>query len=97
MKALIRNPGETVLENHNIPCIDWNTGAPLTNSGWSGGPYILVNDYVPTADEDFAEEPVEFELSARGSGVEHFNEETVTIDGKQYTRAELLEILNQTH
>ena len=47
MKALIRNPGETVLEYYGIPCIDWNTGAPLTNPEWSGGPYILVNDYVP--------------------------------------------------
>ena len=42
-------------------------------------------------------DPVEFELSARGSGEEHFNEETVVIDGKEYTRAELLAILNQTH
>ena len=92
MKALIRNEGETVLESYNIPCIDWNTGAPLTNPDWSGGPYTLVNDYVATADE-----VVEFELSARGSGEEHFNEETVVIDGKEYTRAELLAILNQTH
>ena len=73
-----------------IPCIDWNTGAPLTNPGWSGGPYILVNDYVPeTPDEDFAEivtEPAPAE-----------SEETVTIDGKEYTREELLALLNQTH
>lgn len=46
MKALIRHIGETVLENMDIPCIDWNTGAPLTNPDWFGGPYILVNDYV---------------------------------------------------
>jgi len=86
MKALIRNPGETVTENMNIPCINWNTGAPLTNPGWSGGPYTLVNDYVQTADEDFAEAPEPVE-----------SEETVTIDGKEYTREELLAILNQTH
>lgn len=46
MKALLRNPGETILETYNIPCIDWTTGYPLTNPGWSGGPYTLVNDYV---------------------------------------------------
>ena len=94
MKALIRNPGETVLESHNIPCIDWNTGAPLTNREWSGGPYVLVNDYVPTADEDFAEAP-EPEIVTEPAPAEDV--ETVTIDGKEYTREELLALLDQTH
>lgn len=49
MKALIRNEGETITEGMGIPCIDWNTGAPLTSAKWFGGPYILVNDYVPDA------------------------------------------------
>lgn len=94
MKALIRNPGETVLETYNIPCIDWTTGAPLTNSEWSGGPYVLVNDYVPTEGED----DVEFVIQERGTGQEHYENETVTIDGKEYTRAELLAMLgNQTN
>ena len=92
MRALIRDKGETVLESYNIPCIDWNTGAPLTNREWSGGPYVLVNDYVPTADEDFAEEP---EIVTAPAPAE--TEETVTIDGKEYTREELLALLNQTH
>ena len=47
MKALIRNHGETVTEDMDIPGIDWKTGMPLTNPVWAGGPYILVNDYVP--------------------------------------------------
>ena len=47
MKALIRNPGETVTEDMDIPGIDWDTGMPMTNPVWAGGPYILVNDYVP--------------------------------------------------
>ena len=89
MKALIRNPGETVLESDNIPGIDWNTGYPLTASGWAGGPYVLVNDYVPTADEDFAEPEIVTEPAE--------SEETVTVNGKEYTRAELLALLNQTH
>lgn len=55
MKALIRNESETITEDMGIPCIDWNTGAPLTNAGWFGGPYILVNDYVPEDPaDDFA-------------------------------------------
>lgn len=94
MKALIRNPGETVLETYDIPCIDWTNGAPLTNPGWFGGPYVLVNDYVPTADEDFAEAP-EPEIMTEPAPAE--DEETVTIDGKEYTREELLALLNQTH
>lgn len=47
MKALIRNHGETVTEDMHIPGIDWDTGMPLTNPAWAGGPYRLVNDYVP--------------------------------------------------
>ena len=49
MKALIRNEGETVTENMGHSFIDWKTGAPLTNPDWFGGPYVLVNDYVPDA------------------------------------------------
>lgn len=94
MKALIRNPGETIRETDNVPCIKWDTGFPLTASGWAGGPYILVNDYVQTADEDFAETP-EPEIVTEPAPAE--DEETVTIDGKEYTREELLAILNQTH
>ena len=95
MKALIRNPDETVLENNSPAFIDWNTGAPLTNSEWSGGPYILVNDYVPeTPDEDFDEAP-EPEIVTEPAPAEDV--ETVTIDGKEYTREELLALLNQTH
>ena len=47
MKALIRNNSDPILETMNIPFINWNTGAPLTNPDWFGGPYILVNDYIP--------------------------------------------------
>jgi len=90
MKALIRNPGETVTEADGLRFIDWNTGAPLTNREWSGGPYTLVNDYVQTADEDFAEESEPEIVTAPA-------EETVTIDGKEYTREELLAYLNQIH
>jgi len=90
MKALIRNPGETILENNSPAFINWNTGAPLTNTEWSGGAYVLVNNYAPTADEDFAEAP-EPEIVTEPA------EETVTIDGKEYTREELLALLNQTH
>ena len=46
MKALIRNEGETVTEDMDIPCIDWNTGYPLTGPKWFGGPYRMVQNYV---------------------------------------------------
>jgi hypothetical protein len=94
MRALIRNPGETVTEKDGIAGIDWNTGAPLTNPSWAGGPYSLVQDYIAPIDGE-----VEFEIQERGAGVEHANDpapETVTIDGKEYTKDELLAILNQT-
>lgn len=50
MKALIRRSGETVAETDEIEGIDWNTGAPLTNPDWYGGPYKLINDYQPPTD-----------------------------------------------
>ena len=90
MRALIRHKYETVTEDMGYSFINWDTGAPLTNPGWSGGPYVLVNDYVQTADEDFAEEPEIVTAPAE-------SEETVTVNGKEYTREELLALLNQTH
>lgn len=45
MKALVRNEGETITEEANASWIDWDTGAPLTNKAWSGGPYKLITDY----------------------------------------------------
>lgn len=51
MKALIRREGETVTEADNINGIDWISGAPLTNPDWCGGPYKLINDYQPSAEE----------------------------------------------
>ena len=92
MKALMREKGETVTEDMRIPGINWDTGYPLTASGWSGGPYILVNDYVPTADEDFAEAP---EIVTESAPVE--DEESVPIHGKEETREGLHARLSQTH
>ncbi len=51
MRALIRNPGETVIESDGIVGIDWQTGAPLTNPAWAGGPYQLIQDYNPPKEE----------------------------------------------
>ncbi len=81
VKALIRNPGETVTEDMGIPGIDWTNGAPLTNPGWSGGPYTLVNDYIPDDPaDDFAED-----LPVATAPAEP--EDTVVIDGVVYRRA----------
>lgn len=66
MKALIRNPGETVTEAMHVPGIDWKTGMPLTNPVWAGGPYILVNDYVPADPEDDFD-PTPARLKAKGA------------------------------
>ncbi len=83
MKALIRNSGETITEDMGVPGIDWDTGMPLTNPVWAGGPYQLVDSYVEVADgaiydvavypepEDPAPNPVA---------------DTIVIDGVTYTR-----------
>ena len=84
MKALIRNPGETITEDMHIPGIDWDTGMPLTNPVWAGGPYRLVDNYIEAADGyiyDVAvypepEDPV----------TEDRVQDTIVIDGVTYIR-----------
>ena len=90
MRALIRNEGETIVENMDIPCIDWNTGAPLTNSNWFGGPYNLVQNYVPPMNDEPAQdegvvEPEQIEIENK--------DDYVVIDGKKYNKEELRSLL----
>ena len=94
MRALIRNPGETVTERDGIEDIDWNTGAPLTNPAWAGGPYQLVQNYVPPV-EDVPEsyEIVEPESEPEPEAV--IEEDTVVINGVTYTKAQLREMLGE--
>ena len=89
MKALIRNEGETIIEGMGIPCIDWKTGAPLTNSGWFGGPYTLVENYVPPVSEEDTAQPEQPEIEEKI--VE--NDDIVIIDGKKYNKEELRSLL----
>ena len=80
MKALIRNEGETVTEDMGIPGIDWNTGAPLTNPHWCGGPYILVTDYV--SEDPVSPTPV---VTVNPDAPVPVGD-TIVIDGVTYTR-----------
>lgn len=89
MKALIRNKGETILENDNIPCINWKNGYPLTSFGWSGGSYILVENYDPAADAS----PTMVSQSEPEPVVEENEDDYVVIDGKRYSKAELRSLL----
>ena len=91
MKALIRNEGETVTEDMNIPCIDWNTGYPLTDAKWFGGPYKLVQNYVPPAEDQ--EETYEEIVAEPEPVVEENEDDYVVIDGKRYSKAELRSLL----
>ena len=94
MKALIRNPGETVTETDGIEGIDWNTGVPLTNAAWCGGPYQLVQNYVPPQDDvPESYEIVEPEPEPEPEPV--IEEETVVINGVTYTKAQLREMLGE--
>ena len=94
MKALIRNKGETVTEDMNIPCIDWSTGYPLTNPKWFGGPYTLVQNYVPPVNDEPAqyEEVVEPEQVEVEEEIEN-EDDYVIIDGKKYSKEELRSLL----
>lgn len=77
MKALIRNPGETVTEDMHIPGIDWDNGMPLTNPEWCAGPYQLVDNYVETTDGAVYDAPEPSQDPAA---------DTIVIDGVTYTR-----------
>lgn len=94
MKALIRNEGETVTENDGIAGIDWNTGAPLTNEAWSGGPYQLVRNYVPPQ-ENIPEsyEIIEPQVEETEPVVEENEDDYVVINGVRYTKDELRRLL----
>ena len=85
MKALLRKKGETVTEADGLVFINWTTGAPLTNPGWSGGPYTLVDDYIP---EDPASNFVAIPApaSAQDPAAEEAAPDTIVIDGVTYTR-----------
>lgn len=91
MKALVRNDGETVTEDTNIPCIDWNTGYPLTNAKWFGGPYRLISNYVPPAEDQ--EETYEEIVVEPEPVVEENEDDYVVIDGKRYSKKELRALL----
>ena len=82
MKALIRKSNEIIIESDGIVGIDWDTGAPLTNMAWAGGPYTLVNDYVPKdLAGDLATDPTPAAQDPIHAG------STIVIDGVTYTRA----------
>ena len=96
MKALIRNKGETVTEDMGYVFIDWDTGYPLTNAKWFGGPYTLMQNYVPPTDD----EPAQYEeiviedpdpIVQEEEVVE--DDDYVIIDGKRYSKAELRSLL----
>lgn len=90
MKALIRNPGETVTEDMHVPGIDWKTGMPLTNPVWAGGPYQLVDNYVEVADGAIYDVAVYPEPE---DPADDKVQDTIVIEGKRYSKEELRSLL----
>ena len=97
MKALIRNENETIFENLSPSFIEWSTGYPLTNPKWFGGPYTLVQNYVPPVNDEPAQyeevivEPEQVEVEE--AEVIENEDDYVIIDGKRYSKAELRSLL----
>ena len=101
MKALIRNTGETVLETAGVEGIDWQTGAPLTNAAWCGGPYQLVQNYVPPV-EDVPESyeavdvaPGQDAMPAPEEAESYIEDDTIVINGVRYTKEQLRQMLGE--
>lgn len=84
MKALIRNNGETILETAHIVGIEWTTGAPLTNPSWAGGPYTLMQNYVPQDDT-----PESYEEIVVDPVIEENEDDYIVINGVRYSKEEL--------
>ena len=102
MKALIRNECETVLEG--FPGIDWNTGAPLTNPAWAGGPYVLVANYVAPKSPEEKEEDAAYEVVDTAPGQDAApapaedpapEDEPIVINGVAYTKEQLRQMLGE--
>lgn len=91
MKALIRNEGETVTQDMDLTFINWDTGAPLTNPGWYGGPYQLVDNYVEVTDGAIYDVAVYPE--PEDPVTEDNVQDTIVIDGKRYNKEELRSLL----
>ena len=83
---------ETVTEADRIPCIDWNTGCPLTNPKWFGGPYTLVENYIEVVDGNIYDVAVYPEPEEPEPEIEN-EDDYVVIDGKRYSKAELRSLL----
>ena len=93
MKALIRNKGETITEKMGVEGVDWNTGAPLTNAAWCGGPYTLVQNYIPPQeDEPETYEVVEQDPEPIVQEVVE-DDDYVVIGGVRYSKAELRSLI----
>ena len=95
MKALIRNEGETITEDMNIPCIDWNTGYPLTGEKWFGGPYRMVQNYVaPVEEQEASYDEIVVEPEPEPEPVVEENEDDyVVINGVRYSKDELRSLI----
>ena len=93
MKALIREPGETITEDMDVPGIDWGTGYPLTNPKWFGGPYRLVQNYVaPVEDQEETYEEIVVEAEPEPV-VEENEDDYIVINGVRYSKDELRSML----
>lgn len=87
---LLPGDGWTLVEDYVSP-EDTGTQSPSVQN-------TPVEEYVRPVIPD-SETEVEFEIQERGAGVKHANTpapETVTIEGKTYTKDELLALLDQT-
>ena len=99
MKALIREPGETVTEDCGLSFIDWDTGYPLTSEKWFGGPYTLVENYVPEVEEDLDfikglhEQLIEEEPEEETPQEVVEDDDYVIIGGVRYTKEELRKLI----
>ncbi len=95
MKALIRNKDETILETTSLEGIDWNTGYPLTDAKWIGGPYTLVQNYVPPMNVEVIvedpEQPIVQDEEVPQEVVE--DDDYVVIGGVRYSKEELRSLI----
>ena len=93
MRALIRD-SDVIMECDGVDGIDWITGQPMTSPEYCGGPYTLVQNYVPPVNgtpAQYEEVIIEDPEPIVQDVVE--DDDYVVIGGVRYSKEELRKLI----
>ena len=80
MRALIRSE-EVLIEDDWPEYIERDTGIPLTSPYWAGGPYALVENYIPPT-EEFTESVISNSDAKRAAEIAELKERLAALENE---------------